>query len=66
MAATSSSALLSLGVMEQVKDCGTLRIKRLAVSSLRVSMSAPKAAACEWIRVRPFISAVSPDIENRE
>jgi len=67
----SSSALLSLEVMEQVKGHGTLGRKVSSqVSSLlhnqRDAMGAPYATAREWVLIRSSISSVVFDVENRE
>ena len=67
----SSFALLSLGVMEQVKGHGALRRERhrsaypVSPAHQRNTMTAPYAVASEWVHVGPTISAAAlRDVEN--
>jgi hypothetical protein len=68
----SSSALLSLEVMEQVKGYGTLgrKSQHSTLPSLLHNqqdvMSVPYAAAREWVLIGSSISAVAFDVENGE
>jgi hypothetical protein len=69
----SSSALLSLGMIEQEKGAGRL-IRRISAFNMRPfpyekrhAMTVPYAISRKWIRIGPSIRAFAPlDLENRE